>query len=350
MTAESPTIADTAPREDLAALRDRATAVSARIETERRHAGIPRRDLSPFAQGAGGIPYAFTFDSGRAGPHVLVTCLAHGNEPGGLEAVVTLLERGIRPVIGRLSLAICNVAAHAATNGVDPYGTRFIEDDFNRLWDDAILDSDRRSVELDRARQLRPLIASADVLLDLHATPYEATPYFVLKPGSRAAALADRIGQPHTRFVFNTGSVHSPTLTNYKQFSDPAGTAVGLTVECGLFFARSSADVALSTIGKLLAIHGLISEETAASLSVWRDPSARRLITVEETQMVQTADVRLLSCPGDFVAYTKGEIAAFDGEAPIRAPFDGAVPLWVKQTFVAGDTAFMWARQSLECQ
>ena len=350
MTAEVQTTIYVALQGDLAALRDSATAVSAQIEKERRHAGIPRRDLSPFAKGEGGIPYAFTFDSGHAGPHVLVTSLAHGNEPGGLEAVVTLLERGIRPKIGRLSLAICNVAAHAATNGLDPYGTRFIAEDFNRVWDDAILDSDRHSVELDRARQLRPLIASADVLLDLHATPYEATPYFVLKPGSRAAALADRIGQPHTRFVFNTGSVHSPTLTNYNQFSDPTGKAVGLTVECGLFFARSSADVALSAIGKLLAVQGLISEETAASLTVWRDASPRRLITVEETQTVQTADVRLLSRPGDFVAYTKGEIAAFDGETPLRAPFEGALPLWVKQTFVAGDTAFMWARQSLERQ
>lgn len=350
MTAEGQTISPVAPREDLAALRDRAAAVRALIERERRDAQIPRRDLQPFAEGTGGIPHVFTFDSGRAGPHVMVTCLAHGNEPGGLEAVITLIDRGIRPLVGRLSLAICNVAAHAATNGVDPYGTRFVDEDFNRVWSDAILDSDRHSIELDRARQIRPLLASADVLLDLHATPYEATPYFVLKPGSRAAVLADRLGAPHTRFVFNQGSVHSPTLTNYAQFSNPAGQAIGLTVECGLFFARESADVALATIVQLLVLHGLISADTAADLATWRDPARKRLVTVEEAQSVRTADVRLLSRPGDFKGYGAGEIAAFDGEDPIRAPFDGAVPLWVKQTFVAGDIAFMWARQSLETQ
>ena len=124
--------------------------------------------------------------------------------------------------IGRLSLAICNVAAYGATNGVDPYGTRFVEEDFNRVWLDEILDSDRRSIELDRARELRPLVAAADVLLDLHATPYEATPFHVLRPGSRSVALARKLG-PHTRFLFNQGSAHSPTLSNYRQFSAPDG-------------------------------------------------------------------------------------------------------------------------------
>src|SRR5262245_56356990 len=112
--------------DDLHDLRAAATRVTADLQLERTDPQIAKRDLAPFAHGNTGIPYAFSFDSGRAGPHVLVTSLAHGNEPGGLEAVIAILESGPRPTVGRLSLAICNVAAYEASNGTDPYGRRFV--------------------------------------------------------------------------------------------------------------------------------------------------------------------------------------------------------------------------------
>src|SRR5690606_26450222 len=126
----------------IADLQAEAERVTAAIEAERLDAQIARRDLEPYRRGNTGIPYAFSFDSGRPGPHVVVTSLAHGNEPGGLEAVVALVERGIAPLRGRLSLAICNVEAYHASNGVDPYGARFVEEDFNRVWSDEKLDGD----------------------------------------------------------------------------------------------------------------------------------------------------------------------------------------------------------------
>jgi predicted deacylase len=325
-------------------LRSAAEAVTAELQQERTEPQITKRDLSPFARGNAGIPYAFSFDSGRPGPHVMITSLAHGNEPGGLEAVITLLERDVRPAIGRLSLAICNIAAYEASNGVDPYGRRFVEEDFNRVWSDDILDSDRTSIELRRARELRPLVASADVLLDLHATPYEATPFHVLRPGSRSVALAQKLG-PRTRFLFNQGSAHSPTLSNYRQFSTPDGHATGLTLECGLFFARSSKSVALSAALELLHLQGLLAGETGRELMIWRDPGPRRTFVIESVQPTHTGQVRFLSKPGDFRRFRLGEIAAFDGDSPIAAPFEGALPLWIKQDFVAGEQAFMWARQ-----
>lgn len=332
------------PSENLKELHMMAEEVTAGLQRERTDLQIPQRDLSPFARGNSGIPYAFTFDSGLSGPNVLVTSLAHGNEPGGLEAVVTLLESNVRPRIGRLSLAICNVAAYGATNGVDPYGRRFVEEDFNRVWLDEILDSDRRSIELDRARELRPLVAAADVLLDLHATPYEATPFHVLRPGSRSVALAQKLG-PHTRFLFNQGSAHSPTLSNYRQFSAPDGQATGLSLECGLFFAGSSKDVALSAVIDLLHLYGLLSGDQFRDLAKWRDHAERRAFAIESMQPTRTAQVRFLSRPGDFQSFAKGEVAAFDGPDPIFAPFEGALPLWIKQQFVAGEQAFMWARE-----
>ncbi|HTV69419.1 MAG TPA: succinylglutamate desuccinylase/aspartoacylase family protein [Rhizobiaceae bacterium] len=329
-------------------LRAEAARVTVTLDRERFDAQIAKRDLEPWRKGNAGIPYAFSFESKVPGPHLVVSCLAHGNEPGGLEAVLTLVERRLTPLRGKLSLAIGNIAAYESTNGVDPYGTRFVEEDFNRVWSDEMLDQSGGSIERARAREIRPLIASADILLDLHATPYEASPYFVLRPGSRAVDLAARIGSPHTRYLFNQGSAHAPTLANYRQFSDPASDAVGVTLECGLFFAKESIDVALAAITRLLKLNNMIADSDFAELGYWSDPRPHRDIVVEHMEPTLTAEMSFLSRPGDFRTFAKGEPAAFDGGRPILAPFDGALVLWIKQTFEKDVQAFMWGRFAAE--
>lgn len=328
--------------------REAAAAAMARLDAARIAPELGWRDLAPYAAGNCGIPYAFSFAADAPGPHVAIVGLTHGNEPCGREAIVALLERGVRPLRGRLSLVLGNVAAHAASNGVDPYGTRFVAQDFNRVWSAAILDAPDDNVELARARAIRPLVEAADVLLDLHATPYEACPFFPLRPGpSKARALAERLGQPRTVLDFEQGSVHSPTIANFGRFSDPGSPAVGLTVECGLFFARASAMVALSTVARLLHLHAMIDDATRDALATWHDPVPRRRLTVLSPEVATTTDIRLLFRPESFAPYERGAIVGWDGERPIRAPFDGAVPLWIKQTFVAGQQAFMWARHEV---
>lgn len=315
----------------------------ARLNAERTDCQLPFRDLSAYAAGNTGIPYAFTFKSGRPGPHVLITGLSHGNEPGGRDAVTALIDK-VRPEAGTLSLALLNLDAHQASNGVDPYGRRFVDHDFNRVWDDAILDGEANSREIVRARQVRPLVQQADALLDIHATPYEASPYFVLKPGSKGVALAERLGTPRTRILFEQGSVHQPTITNYRQFADPASPAVALSLETGLFFARTSATSGLSTAIRLLRLKGVIGPEAHEDLVTWSDPGPVRRVRVLFPEIVETTDIALLFRPDEFRPRPEGEIVAYDAGRPIRAPFEGAVPLWIKQTFEAGIQGFMWAR------
>jgi hypothetical protein len=193
---------------DLKQGRKAAEAAMARLHAARLDCQIPFRDLSAYERGNAGIRYAYTFDSGKPGPHVLITGLSHGNEPGGRESVTTLIDRAIVPLRGKLSLALLNIDAYYASNGVDPYGTRFVETDFNRVWDPAILDSDKDTVELRRAREVRPLVDSADVLLDIHATPYDA----VLR--AEAGVARHRSGQsarhPAHAYPFRAGQCAQP--------------------------------------------------------------------------------------------------------------------------------------------
>lgn len=324
-----------------------AAAAMAALHAARLDCQIPWRDLAPYAEGNSGIPHAFSFAATEPGPHVVVTALAHGNEPCGREALVALLQAGVRPRRGRLSLVFCNIAAHAAGNGVDPYGTRFIEEDFNRVWSAAILDGDRDSIELRRARQIRPILESADLLLDIHATPYEAAPFWPLRPGhSKARALATALGHVSTHVLFEHESLERPTISRFGRLGDPASPAVGISVECGLFFAAQAVEVAKASAARLLLHAGMVTAAEAARLGPWTDPDPPRKVLVGGPEIVASTDIRLLFRPERFQAYAGGSIVGWDGARPIRASQDGAVPLWIKQTFVAGEQAFMWGRHA----
>ena len=109
-----------------------------------------------------GIEYVSSFDSGKAGPHLMLSALTHGNELCGAIALDWLLRQGVRPLAGRLTLAFVNVAAYARFDRSNPSASRCVDEDFNRVWSAEALEGARDSVELRRARELRPLIDSVD--------------------------------------------------------------------------------------------------------------------------------------------------------------------------------------------
>src|SRR6185437_9472552 len=126
-------------------------------------------DISAYSDGNTGIPYVTTFDSGRPGPHVMVNAVTHGNELCGAIAVDFLFRNGVRPRRGQLNLSFANVTAFTSFDPARPNAARFVDEDFNRLWDTATLDGSRDIAELRRARELRPAVDRADFLLDIHS-------------------------------------------------------------------------------------------------------------------------------------------------------------------------------------
>ena len=153
-------------------------------------------DIEPYRAGNTGIDYITSFDAPEPGPHVLVTALTHGNEICGAITLDRLLRAGVRPRRGRLTLAFDNVAAYREFDPRYPIASRYIDEDFNRLWSPATLDGPRRSIELERARALRPVVDSADYLLDLHSMQYATAPLMLAGLLPRSRELARRVGIP----------------------------------------------------------------------------------------------------------------------------------------------------------
>ena len=146
---------------------------------------------------------AWSFAASVPGPHVCVVALTHGNEIGGAVVLDRWLRHELRPVAGRLSLIFANLDAYARFDAQDPTASRFLEQDLNRDRDPEMLDGAGRSAELRRARVLRPLLDSADVVLDLHSMLWPADPLLLLGAwvGPRARPLNHSPSTPMGEFV-----------------------------------------------------------------------------------------------------------------------------------------------------
>ncbi|MET0207842.1 MAG: succinylglutamate desuccinylase/aspartoacylase family protein, partial [Burkholderiaceae bacterium] len=162
-------------------------------------------DLSAYRQGNTGVDYVHRFESGKPGPHVLINALTHGNEICGMVAVKQLLDTGVRPKIGTLTLRFAHVEAYNAFDPSKPFENRQIVHNLNRIWSDDLLSGTEDSPELRRARALRPVVAAADHILDIHSTSQDVVPFWVYPDFARNADAALAIGLPSVHLVMPNG-------------------------------------------------------------------------------------------------------------------------------------------------
>ena len=306
---------------------------------------IGRADLSPYRLANSGVDYVHSFDSGRPGWHVMVNALTHGNELCGMWAVKRLLDAGIRPRAGRLSLSFANVAAYQRFDA-SHLDVRFVDRDLNRLWRDDLMDADPHSSEALRARQLRPVVAKVDRLLDLHSTWHALAPFFVLARLPRARKLADELAMPARQLILPDLWHEGFHMIDYGAFRADGADAVGLIAECGQHFAQSSVDQAWASAVRFLHMTGVLDAEQAAGLCPGPQPEQE----IERFEIVQpvfaTSDeLRLTGSYAGFTRYAQGELAAMDGEHPVLAPFDNAVLLAPRPNPRKGQQAFSWGRE-----
>ena len=150
---------------------------------------LPAPDITAWRAGNTGTEGVWHFDSGLPGRHVMVSALVHGNELCGAWALKGLLEAGVRPQQGTLTLAFCNLDAFDRFDPRHHDASRFTDEDLNRQWLDARIDAgDTR--ERRRAAALRPFVARADWLLDIHSMHEPSAPLLLTGMQPRNLELA----------------------------------------------------------------------------------------------------------------------------------------------------------------
>jgi len=301
-----------------------------------------------------------------AEPGPLVICIAslHGNEPAGIEAlerVMGVLSESRLRMRGDLVGLRGNLQAHAA-------GTRFIDEDLNRVWQhdrvDAVLESLRgggSARDGDRA----PMVGSAELaeqrdllaafqseqrrargpihVLDLHTTSSESAPFTTLGDTLQNRALALCLPVP---VVLGLEEQIDGAMLHY---FDRLGWA-NIGIEAGQHRAASSIDAHEEAVWILLEALGLIEEGSAPGGEERRARLARRaeglprVLDVRYRHVVSEEDGFRMH-PGftNFDVVEAGQELAVDRRGPVQTAFAGRVflPLYQRQ----GDDGFFIVRQ-----
>lgn len=282
-------------------------------------------DITRYRHGNARVDYVHVFDSGRRGPNVMLQALTHGNEFCGAIALDYLFSEGVRPRLGRLTLAFANVAAYERFDFDEPDRSRFIDEDYNRVWGDDVLLGPRDSAELRRARELRPFVDAADLLLDLHSMHEPCRPIMVCAKSEKSVALSWRIGVP-ADLLIDTGHPAGLRMIERGDFNDPQSSKAAVLIECGQHWEAGAAEVAIDTALRFLKVSGVVDDSWADARLRLQPPAQQRLIRVTEPVVAKTMQFRFARDFGGLeVLPAKGTLVATDGSTEWRTPYDDCV-------------------------
>ncbi len=299
---------------------------------------LPVPDLTPWIAGNTGIPgtWRLTAPDASPGPHVAIVSLMHGNEIAGAIVLDRLLRYAIVPLRGTLTLIFANLDAFARFDPANPTASRFADEDMNRLWEPASFDGPRQSLELARARALRPLLDTADIVLDLHSMLWPSEPLILCGPTAKGRALAVAIGTP-ALVVADHGHVAGRRLIDYGRFVEPDRPQTAILVEAGQHWEAATVQTMQDTVQGLLAATGLAPPR----------PAPLRSRCAEVTQVVTAASgafVFTQPFQGGDVVRQRHTLIAIDGGLEIRTPHDDCLLVMPSLRPSRGHTAVRLAR------
>ena len=282
-------------------------------------------DIKRYRAGSSGVDYVHVLDSGKPGPNVMVQALTHGNELCGAYALDFLFRERVSPSKGKLVLAFANVAAFERFDFGDPNRSRYIDEDYNRVWSDDALFGPRDSAELRRARELRPFVDAADYLLDLHSMHEPCRPIMVCGMLDKGAAFARKVGVP-ADLLIDTGHPAGLRMRDRGGFGDPNSARNALLIECGQHWEKSSVDVAIDTTLRFLKATGVVDESFVTPRLRLPVSERQRVVRVTEPVVAKTMGFRFARpWKGLEVIEKAGSVVATDGDKTWRTPYDDCV-------------------------
>ena len=202
-----------------------------------------------------------------------------------------------------------------------------------------MLDGPRRSRELARARELRPVIDRADALPDLHSMTDPCPPLALAGARAKGLALARAVGIPRD-IVIDAGHAAGRRVRDYAFFDDPADPRAALLVECGQHWERAAPEVALESTIRFLAFYGTIRREDAQARLGAAPPPPQRAIAVTDAVTIRTERFAFaMPVHGLKVVPKAGTLLATDGGGDVRTPHDDCVLIMPTRKPKVGETA-----------
>lgn len=301
-------------------------------------------DISAYAPGNRGVPYIWSFEGKEPGPHAMISAIVHGNEPCGAITLDWLLQRDFRPLKGTLTLAFMNIAAYEAFDPADPNASRWVDEDFNRVWATDVLDGDRDSVELRRAREVRGIVASADRLLDIHSMQHKAPPVMIAGTKPKGVQLAADIAVPDI-VISDAGHASGTRMRDHGAFDDATADASACLIECGQHWEASAGDLAKESAARFLISLGMASPDLLEELGTGTPPP-QRFWQVTEAVTIEQEFRFAETFTGGEVLPEEGHLLGWDGDREVRTPYADCMLVMPSKRLWAGQTAVRLARET----
>jgi hypothetical protein len=298
-------------------------------------------NIGPWIAGNTGVPGFTTRVAHTDGPHIALLAISHGNEIAGAIVLERLLREGLRPARGKLTFGFVNLAAYERFDPRQPTASRFVDEDINRVWDVAMLDSARRSTELDRAREIRPLIDTVDVLFDLHSMLWPSDPLILCGTSPKGRELALGAGVPRLA-VADHGHASGRRLIDYPRFADAATPCAASLVEAGQHWEKATVDTTLASVAGLLHYLDVLPDDAALPVpagGVRRFAEVTMPVTAATSAFVFVQPYR-----GGDVIPRRNTLIALDGDTEIRTPYDNCLLVMPSLRPSRGHTAVRLAR------
>lgn len=262
----------------------------------------------------------------RPGKDVVIIAGIHGNETCGMRAFDEILPT-LTIDAGRVTFILGNPKAIEL-------GVRFVDVNLNRLFksDELITDTQKSSYEYARSRELMPLLAQADLVLDIHSSG---------TVGSTPFAICDR------QRVTETRGLPFSVLSYGWDVLEPGGTddfvtgsgGYGVCIECGFHEDAEAVERACTSIYAFLNMAGAIQYV----------PDSTTVTAQQEIEVLHIHKTNSDFTPskffGDFEPVSSGVVLGIDGEEEVIAPFDGVV-IFVRTRQSPDEEAFILGRTS----
>jgi predicted deacylase len=295
-------------------------------------------DIGAWLAGNTGIRGFTTRASRRPGPHVAILGLTHGNEIGGAIVLDQLLRDDVTPARGRLTFGFVDLAAFERFDPRQPTLSRFVDEDINRVWDEGVLDGPRRSVELDRAREIRPIIDTVDVLLDLHSMLWPSDPLILCGTAAKGRTLARGIGTP-ALVVADNGHASGKRIIDYTRFASADTGCVANLVEAGQHWQPETVATMQASVAGLLHHTVVADVEPPTCSAPQRFAEVTAVVTAANNGFAFVQPWR-----GGDVVPRRNTLLALDGTTEIRTPYDDCLLVMPSLRPSRGHTAVRLAR------
>lgn len=254
------------------------------------------------------------------GPVVCLLGGTHGNERTGVEMIHRLVAKAEAGEIvlarGTLYLILANPkAVERNTRGSDDHldlNRRFTRDLLTRPSDE--------TYEHQRALELAPVLAQADISIDIHATNKPSVPMICGNTTSRHIDLYQWFDCTHV--LADPNYVLGGQQVTTDEFVDQHG-GVGMCYESGQATDLSRVDQVIASIWNVLRVHKMIEDGV--------EPGPRYLdktyFALERSINLTQNGFRFAQDRGlqSFEPFSAGEVIGYEGDQPITAPYDGVM-------------------------